>query len=76
MGYRKLLPMTLRYALPVLLVLLASEAGAADATHPLSLDDLTKLHNVSDPQIAPDGQWVAYTVSMVDREADKQLTHI
>ena len=27
--------------------------------HSLRLDDLTRFRNVSDPQISPDGQWIA-----------------
>ncbi|HYC70859.1 MAG TPA: S9 family peptidase [Opitutaceae bacterium] len=38
---------------------------AAFAARPLVFDDLMKLHRVSDPQLSPDGQWVAFTVSDV-----------
>ncbi len=44
--------------------------------HPLKLDDLARFRNVSDPQISPDGQWIAYTVSMIDVKEDKSSTHI
>src|SRR5579863_10265877 len=37
----------------------------------LKLDDIDKFHQVRDPQISPDGKWVAYTVSSVDAAADK-----
>lgn len=39
--------------------------GAVLAARPLQFDDLMKLHRVSDPQLSPDGQWVAFTVSDV-----------
>ena len=42
----------------------------------LKLDDLDQLRNVSDPQLSPDGSWVAYSVSSVDKDADKRFTHI
>lgn len=42
----------------------------------MKLDDLFKIKNVGDPQISPDGQWVAYTVSTVDVKADKSDTNI
>jgi dipeptidyl aminopeptidase/acylaminoacyl peptidase len=29
-------------------------------------DDLARLRDVADPQVSPDGGWVAYTVSAVD----------
>jgi dipeptidyl aminopeptidase/acylaminoacyl peptidase len=43
---------------------------------PLSIDDLFLLRGVSSPQISPDGAWVAYTVSRVDREKDKRDSDI
>lgn len=45
---------------------------AADARRPLSLDDLAKARSVGDPQLSPDGRWVAYTVGTVDMEKDRR----
>ena len=42
----------------------------------ISADDLLALKSVSDPQISPDGKWVAYTVERVDVEADESSTQI
>jgi len=42
----------------------------------MKLDDLTRFRNVSDPQISPDGQWVAYTVGTTDAKEDKSSSHI
>ena len=42
----------------------------------LTTEDMYRLHDVADPQISPDGKWVAYTVSEIDKEADKKLSHI
>jgi len=42
----------------------------------MTLDDLFKLQDVGDPQVSPDGNWVAYTVSTMDATADKRLTDI
>ncbi len=42
----------------------------------LDLDDLNRLRDLEDPQVSPDGNWVAYTVRTVDKEADKNVTHI
>jgi dipeptidyl aminopeptidase/acylaminoacyl peptidase len=50
--------------------------SAQTPRHPLKLDDLARFRNVSDPQISPDGQWIAYTVSMIDTKEDKSNTHI
>src|SRR2546428_12097169 len=57
-------------------ILLAVALSGQTARHPLKLDDLARFHNVSDPQISPDGQWVAYTVSTIDTKEDKSNTHI
>jgi dipeptidyl aminopeptidase/acylaminoacyl peptidase len=37
----------------------------------LTLDDLYHLREVSGPQISPEGEWVAYTVSVPDTEKDQ-----
>lgn len=39
--------------------------GAHAAGRPISVDDLMKIQRVSDPQLSPDGEWVAYVVSEV-----------
>jgi dipeptidyl aminopeptidase/acylaminoacyl peptidase len=44
---------------------------AQPARRPLKLDDVARLREVRDPQISPDGQWVAYVVSAVDVKEDK-----
>jgi dipeptidyl aminopeptidase/acylaminoacyl peptidase len=54
-------------------------AGAPQAQlskRPIALDDLARLHTVGDPQVAPDGKWVAYTVETVDVEKDKRDTDL
>jgi dipeptidyl aminopeptidase/acylaminoacyl peptidase len=44
----------------------------AAAQRPVTVADLDSLRDVSDPQLSPDGAWVAYSVSAVDtaRDAD------
>jgi dipeptidyl aminopeptidase/acylaminoacyl peptidase len=57
-----------------LLLLLILPAGVAGQTgkRPLGLDDLARIRSVSDPQVSPDGKWVAYVVGAVDVEKDKR----
>ena len=50
---------------------LATDAGAAGAKRSITLDDSSAFVDVSDPQIAPDGGWVAYTVTRVDVKRDR-----
>lgn len=42
----------------------------------MTLDDLFRLQDVGSPEVSPDGNWVAYTVSTIDTTADKRLTDI
>jgi len=66
-----------RLSISLLLVLaLANSLAAQTARHPMKLDDLTRFRNVNDPQISPDGQWVAYTVGTTDAKDDKASSHI
>lgn len=53
-------------------ILIAPGAWAQDeAKRRLTLDDMYRLREVSDPQISPDGAWVAYTVSLPDTAEDQ-----
>lgn len=61
----------------ILLVSLAfTFAFGQSDRRPLRLDDLVRIKNVSNPQISPDGQWVAYVVSTVEVKADKSDSNI
>ncbi len=42
----------------------------------LTIDDLFKLKRVSSPQISPDGNWVAFTVTETDLEKNKSETRV
>jgi dipeptidyl aminopeptidase/acylaminoacyl peptidase len=60
----------------LLILSLASSLAAQTARRPLKVDDLSRFRNVSDPQISPDGQWVAYVVSTTNVKEDKSNSHI
>jgi dipeptidyl aminopeptidase/acylaminoacyl peptidase len=49
---------------------------AAQARRTLEPADIFELKTVSDPRISPDGAWVAYTVSALDRKEDNSDTDI
>ncbi len=69
----------LRWALLLGLSILngAAALGAqAPAKRPLAAEDVYRMRTVSDPQVSPDGRWVAYTVTSLDREADRLRTAI
>ena len=71
-----MLPRRLSCISLLLILALANALPAQTARRPLKLDDMLRFHNVSDPQISPDGQWVAYVVSSADTKADKSNSHI
>jgi dipeptidyl aminopeptidase/acylaminoacyl peptidase len=55
-----------------------TKASPADNSIPraLTVDDYFRIHRVSDPQISPDGNWVAYAVRERDLDADESETRI
>ena len=54
------------------IILSAQEA----AKHPITFDDLIKMHRIGEPQVSPDGKWVAYTVSTPDMDANRGASNI
>jgi dipeptidyl aminopeptidase/acylaminoacyl peptidase len=52
-------------------VSLSPALALGQSKRPLLSSDLYHLKDVRDPQISPDGGWVAYTVSSVDSAKDK-----
>jgi len=63
-----------------ILVLLLAVTNLVAAQQPakraLKLDDLVRVREVRDPQISPDGQWIAYVLSAIDAKEDKSNAHI
>lgn len=57
-------------------VVLAVASVAAQTRRPLQPDDIFEIRNVGDPRISPDGAWIAYTVSTLDRKEDASDTDI
>jgi dipeptidyl aminopeptidase/acylaminoacyl peptidase len=58
------------------MLLAAALAPLAQAARPLVPDDIYRMESVSDPQLSPDGQWIAYLVSTSDREADEERSAV
>jgi dipeptidyl aminopeptidase/acylaminoacyl peptidase len=64
----------IKIALGTFLALCAGQVFCADAPatrRGLTADDFYRVQEVSDPQVSPDGLWVAYVVSNNDRDADE-----
>jgi dipeptidyl aminopeptidase/acylaminoacyl peptidase len=62
----KILSLAVLYALPL----------AAQEPRLLKVADIHSLKTVQDPQVSPDGRWVAYVVRTNDTEEDRQDTDV
>ncbi len=51
--------------------LLALTMNTLAAGRPMTIDDLLAVKAVSDPQVSPNGKWVVYVVSELDKESGK-----
>jgi dipeptidyl aminopeptidase/acylaminoacyl peptidase len=45
-------------------------------THPFSVQDMQAMDRISDPQVSPDGQWVAFVVRKTDLDANRGRTDL
>ncbi len=60
----------------ILLVTASGMTATAQSPRPIRLTDLARFRNVSDPELSPDGAWVAYTVSTVDTAKNRSSSDI
>ncbi len=54
----------------------AEQPAAASGPRPLKIADYFRLRSISDPQISPDGQWIAYQLEEHDLEENESRTGI
>ena len=54
----------------------AAPTAAPSAKRALRPTDIFRVRDVRDPQISPDGKWVAYTVTIADSARDKNDTDV
>jgi dipeptidyl aminopeptidase/acylaminoacyl peptidase len=68
----------MRYLASALLIALAlsSATFAQQTSQQLTINELLKVRRVGDPQLSPDGRIVAYTITDVDKAANRGTTHI
>jgi len=65
---RKLASVVLLFFIPCALL------AQTSAKRPIAIDDIYRMEKVGNPQVSPDGKWVAYTVTAIDKDADKRRT--
>jgi dipeptidyl aminopeptidase/acylaminoacyl peptidase len=63
-----------RIFISILLLLSLSAIAAGQLT--FTINDLINVRRVGDPQLSPDGKWVAYTIGVVNKAENKTLTQI
>ena len=51
-------------------------SGCSDKPHPFSVYDMLAMERISDPQLAPDEEWVAFTLRVTDMEANRGRTDL
>ncbi|HKN75608.1 MAG TPA: S9 family peptidase [Candidatus Acidoferrum sp.] len=54
----------------------SSASAQAPSPRPITIDDYFQIQAVHDPQLSPDGQWVAYAVDKAILKTDKNETRI
>jgi len=59
-----------------LLSLVLSFCGIAAFAQSFSFNDMMKVRRVSDPQLSPDGKWVAFTIGDVNMSANRTVNQI
>jgi len=67
---------TVRFSFGLLSALAAGALLAQPAAAPFTASDLVRLKRLSDPQVSPDGRYVAYTLAETDMDADKRRTDL
>lgn len=51
-------------------------SAIAQPSRPMTIDDLFAIKRVADPQLSPDGKWIAYVVTVVDKAANASNSDI
>src|SRR5947207_8408397 len=58
------------------LIFTIGAASACWASHPFQVEDMQKFARLSDPQLSPDGKWVAFAVQKSNVEKNKSYTNL
>ncbi|HEX8178317.1 MAG TPA: S9 family peptidase [Pyrinomonadaceae bacterium] len=53
-----------------------SAVVAQPARRAMTVDELLQVQRVGDPQLSPDGKWIAYSISVPDRAANRSRTQV
>jgi dipeptidyl aminopeptidase/acylaminoacyl peptidase len=59
-----------------LLMLACLSSAQTPAKHPMSFDDMIKLHRISGVTVSRDGKWVAYAAATPDLDANRNVSNV
>lgn len=68
--------LALALPLAMLVMLVVPEDARAQAPRPMTLVDLLNVPQLSDPQLSPDGRYVAYVLAEADWKANRRISRI
>jgi dipeptidyl aminopeptidase/acylaminoacyl peptidase len=60
----------------LLLGCVLSVSAQETTKHPITFTDMIAMHRISEPQVSPDGKWVAYTVATPDMDSNRNASNI
>lgn len=60
----------------VIALMVIALTAVAQQKRPLKPSDIYRLKSISDPQLSPDGNWIAYGISTVDSVKDKRSSDL
>jgi dipeptidyl aminopeptidase/acylaminoacyl peptidase len=66
----------LRLSVAALLLMCVAAGAVAQSRAPFTVQELLKVRRVADPQLSPDGRWVAYQIGVPDVAANRSRTQI
>ena len=64
------------FLFPLFVVAGSGFASGLDQAHPFSIHDMLAMDRLSDPQVSPDGKWIAFVLRKTDLEEDKGRTDL
>src|SRR5215475_14368519 len=65
-----------QFSFALLLFVASTSFAEAQTKRPIAIDDIYRMQRVGGPQMSPEGNWVAYSVTTIDKEADKRRTQL
>ena len=65
-----------RSSMSLVILLLPVFCFSQDGERSIMIEDILAMKSVGDPQVSPDGEWVAYSTSQRDMEEDESVTQV